>query len=90
MRPADRAFADAELFVSAWPSVELQIPDIGLADDGEVNFLWKGPELHVDLGFYGDGTFSYFARVRDGIRHADDDVAAGLGLPSDLLAILKA
>ena len=89
-RPEDRAFADAEEFVTAWRPVEIQMPDVGLADDGEVNFLWKGPELHVDLGFYGDGTFSYFARDGDGVRYADDDVVAGLGLPPDLLALLKA
>lgn len=88
--PTQRAFDDAEAFVNAWPSVRLQKPDVGLADDGEVNFLWKGPELHVDLGFYGDGTFSYFARDRDGTRHAGDDLNASDGLPENLVAILKA
>ena len=88
--PAESTFNDAKEFVTAWPSVKLLMPDVGLADDGEVNFLWKGRELHVDLGFYGDGTFSYFARDRDGVRYADDDVAAGCGLPEKLIAILKA
>ena len=89
-RPVDRAFADAQRFVSAWPSVDLPMPDVGLADDGEVNFLWQGPQLHVDLGFFGDGTFSCFARAPGGVRIAVDDVAAELGLPPDLQAILKA
>ena len=89
-RPADRAFADAQRFVSAWPSVDLPMPDVGLADDGEVNFLWQGPQLHVDLGFFGDGTFSCFARAPGDVRIAVDDVAAELGLPPDLQAILKA
>ena len=89
-RPADRAFTDAQRFVSAWPSVDLPMPDVGLADDGEVNFLWQGPQLHVDLGFFGDGTFSCFARAPGGVRIAVDDVAAELGLPPDLQAILKA
>ena len=89
-RPSDRAFADALSFVSAWTTAALPMPDVGLADDGEVNFLWQGPELHVDLGFYGDGTFSCFARAPGGVRFAADDVAAELGLPPDLQAILKA
>ena len=88
--PLDRAFDDAEEFVTAWPSVALQMPNVGLAEDGEVNFLWEGRGLHVDLGFYGDGTFSYFARDPGGLRYAGDDVAAVLGLPADLIAILKA
>ena len=89
-RPAVRAFDDAEEFVGAWPSVSLQMPNVGLADDGEVNFLWKSSGTHVDLGFYGDGTFSYFARDCGGVKYAGDEVAAHVGLPAELLAIIKA
>ena len=88
--PVISAFEDAMAFVRAWPREALVMPDVGLADDGEVNFLWKGVDLHVDLGFYGDGTFSYYAKDGDGEEYADDDVAATVGLPEDLLAILKA
>ena len=88
--PVISAFEDAMAFVRAWPGEALVMPDVGLADDGEVSFLWKGVDLHVDLGFYGDGTFSYYAKDGDGEEYADDDVAATVGLPEDLLAILKA
>ena len=88
--PSDSAFGDAEVFVLAWPADALHIPDVGLADDGEVNFLWKSRDLHVDLGFYGDGTFSYYAKSLGGVEHSDDDVPAGSGLPAVLLALLKA
>ena len=88
--PTDRTFDDAVQFVNAWPSEEILPPDVGLADDGEVNFLWKRAGLHVDLGFYGDGTFSYYARDGAGIPYRDDDVPAHAGLPTELIAILKA
>ena len=87
--PDERAFDDAVMFARAWSSDTIRIPDVGLADDGEVNFLWKGADVHVDLGFYGDGTFSYYARDGDGKEYTDDDVPACVGLPTDLLAILK-
>ena len=88
--PDERAFEDAVTFVKAWSSSTIRMPDVGLADDGEVNFLWEGADMHVDLGFYGDGTFSYYARDGDRKEYTDDDVPAHVGLPKDLLAILKA
>lgn len=88
--PQERAFDDAEAFVEAWSSNALRTPDVGLADDGEVNFLWEGAGMHVDLGFYGNGTFSYYAKDGDGKEYTDDGVPAHVGLPTDLLAILKA
>ena len=88
--PDERAFEDAVTFVKAWSSNTIRMPDMGLADDGEVNFLWEGADMHVDLGFYGDGTFSYYARDGDRKEYTDDDVPAHVGLPKDLLAILKA
>ena len=88
--PDERAFEDAVTFVKAWSSSTIRMPDVGLADDGEVNFLWEAADMHVDLGFYGDGTFSYYARDGDRKEYADDDVPAHVGLPKDLLAILKA
>ena len=51
----ERAMVDAEQFVKAWPGPPVAKPDVGLADDGEVNFYWKHRGAHVDLGFFGDG-----------------------------------
>ena len=79
IRPKDQAFIDAQNFVSAWPSEGIPMPNVGLADDGEVNFLWEGSGLHVDLGFFGDGTYSCYARA-PGIRVAIDEVSAGYGI----------
>lgn len=41
-----------------------KIPSLNLAEDGEINFFWSDPELYLDLGFYGDGTYSYYAKTR--------------------------
>ena len=79
IRPKDQAFIDAQNFVSTWPSEGIPMPNVGLADDGEVNFLWEGPRLHVDLGFFGDGTYSCYARA-PGIRVRVDEVSARHGI----------
>ena len=66
------------------------MPDIGLADDGEVNFLWKDKGVHVDLGFHGTRKFSYFARGRDGRRLHGDNLPVSEGLPVEVVNLFKA
>ena len=84
----DRALADAEQFVQAWPRTAVARPDVGLANDGEVSFFWRHKGAQVDLGFFGDGTYSYFAKDRHGERSFGDDVPAGEGLADELSLIL--
>ncbi len=87
--PDPRAFRDARAFVLQLPNALTHLPDIGLAHDGEVNFLWQDDVgLHVDLGFYGSGTFSYFARDQQGKEYLGNEWRAADGLPSDLAALL--
>ncbi len=90
--PAEQAFADARLFIESLPLNIIPLPAIGLADDGEINFLWKTNDVHLDLGFYGTGTYSYFAK-RQGQRFHGDQVASSQGLPDsikDLFEVLSA
>ena len=87
--PCPQAIRDARTFILNLPRVLTDLPDIGLADDGEVNFLWKGAGLHIDLGFYGSGTFSYYARDEDGKEYLADECRVSDGLPSDLTALLS-
>ena len=88
--PTEQAFDDARLFIRRLPPVAIHLPDVGLADDGEVNFLWKQNGLHIDLGFYGTGAFSYFARTADGRKFYGDDIPAANGLPYDISNLIRA
>lgn len=87
--PDDVAFRDAGAFVNRLPFPLAALPHISLADDGEVNFAWDDG-LHIDLGFYGTGTFSYYARSADGREHFGDDVPADSALPPVLESLLRA
>ena len=59
------------------------------ADDGEVNFLWKNAPVHVDLGFYGTGTYSYFACHTDGREFIGEAEPARKGLLSEVIQLLQ-
>ena len=70
--PTEQAFKDARAFLINLSPIKILPPSIGAADDGEINFLWKFCLVHIDLGFYGDGTYSYFARDPDGNNYYGD------------------
>ena len=87
--PTDQAFKDALKFVTLLPIFMSKLPYISLANDGEVNFGWKSDAMHIDLGFYGDRTYSCFARGNDGSEWLGDDIPVALPLPDELFALLS-
>ena len=61
--PKPDAIADALAFIDQLPS-DLSLPDTVYAPgDGEVMFQWQRPETLIEIGFYGDDTVSWFARL---------------------------
>ena len=87
--PLQDAFADAESFVERLPTPLRFIPHVSLADDGEINFYWNGDGIYVDLGFYGTGSYSYFAIDQRGRKYHGDDVPVGGTVPAALAGILS-
>ena len=79
--PDPAAFTDAEAFVERMPRPLRATPHISLAGDGELNFAWNGDRMYVDLGFYGTGSYSFFARDPEGRKYHGDDVPAGNQYP---------
>jgi hypothetical protein len=68
------------------PLTTTGMPTINVASDGEVNFSWSGANTHIDLGFFGNGTYSYYGRGA-GIEAFGENVAAKDAVPKDLLKI---
>ena len=87
--PSDKAFKDARTFIYALPMSSIPLPHLSFADDGEINFYWGQNGIHIDLGFYGTGTYSYYACGRDEEGFYDDDVPISSGLPGAVLALLS-
>ena len=88
--PSPQAWRDARTFVLNLPEPLTQLPNIGLASDGEINFLWKQGGLHIDLGLYGSGTFSYYARDEVGREYFGDAGSVVDGLPAKVAALITA
>ena len=88
--PSAQAFEDAHLFIHRSTLNSIPTPEVKLADDGEINFLWTGNKVHVDLGFYGTGAFSYFARGSDERRLHGECVSASKGLPQEIVTLFAA
>ncbi len=86
--PAPAAFTDAKAFVERMPRPLRATPHISLAGDGEINFAWNGDRIYVDLGFYGTGTYSFFARDLEGRKYHGDDVPARKPIPEALKQML--
>lgn len=89
--PKQSARDDAEVFASFNAGLlEMALPRISAASDGEVNYYWKNARGLLDLGFYGDGTYSFYAELADGREFAADEVAINQALPNELIQLFKA
>lgn len=88
--PKASAFEDARAFVLTLPLMQIDRPSIHVAADGEVNFEWKGPDFHIDLGFYGDDLFSYYATKQGCQPLLGDDIPVKDGIPKELIEFASA
>lgn len=65
------------------------MPNVNPVEDGELNLCWRKDNLMIDLGFYGDGKYSYFARDFDGNEYKNDKVKVSEALPKELEKLIK-
>jgi hypothetical protein len=84
--PAAQAFNDAESFILKLPLNRTGMPTINVASDGEVNFCWSNDQARIDLGFFGNGTYSFYGSS-GGNEVVGEEVAADSPVPTDLLKI---
>lgn len=61
--PTNQAICDAENFIRTTDWERLSAPYITAAADGEINFWWDRDGVTLDLGFFGDGSYAYFAKI---------------------------
>jgi len=88
--PSSLAFDDARDFILTLPLTLITQPSIYVASDGEVNFQWSGDDFKIDLGFYGDGKFSFYAEKAGHASVVGDDLPVGVGLPSNVVGFAAA
>jgi hypothetical protein len=83
--PNETAFQNARDFVLTLPLNRIVKPAIHVASDGEVNFQWSGPDFQIDLGFYGNGKFSFYAAKEGYEPIIGDEVSVKEGIPKSLV-----
>ncbi len=89
--PTEQAYEDAKRFIRLLPLSKIHVPEIYFPHDGEITFLWDEQDcgLYVDLGFYGDETYSYFATDDSGKELMEGKASICQELPDDLVDMLK-
>lgn len=80
---------DAEKFSRLLSFDQVHAPHISLASDGEINFLWMLQDFRLDLGFYGDGTYSYYGRTTNGEEFMADDQPFDKALPDKIIQLIR-
>lgn len=84
-----QAIEDAVVLVSNFPN-NIKPPKVSVAEDGEVNFDWTYPDsIRLDLGVYGTGTYSYFAKFKNGTELIQNNVSISAHLPIIVLQALS-
>lgn len=91
--PKRQAVIDAISFLDRKPA-DIQAPYPQLSSDGEVGLYWKTATVFADIGFYGDGEYSYYGRcvLAPGvsIEAGEDHCSVGTDRwPPQLLEILN-
>jgi hypothetical protein len=87
--PSQAAVRDAECFTRLLAHDDIYAPSISLATDGEINFFWMLPHFRLDLGFYGDGTYSYYGTTTTGDEFLADEVSVSTPLPAQILQLIR-
>jgi hypothetical protein len=88
--PSRRTLKEAEVFARYLFGLgRIDAPYISPSSDGEVNFYWKTNNLLLDLGFFGDGTYSYYARLPNGRELIEDEAPLDKTLPSEVIDLIS-
>lgn len=91
--PSLESVLDAFSFLAMRP-VDMPFPFPQIASDGEVGLYWHTGQIHAEIGFYGDGDLSYYARYTPTEGEFEecgrDDYGLDTGCwPQDLMLILN-
>lgn len=88
-RPSEVAVTDAIQFIQKLRTgLKSAIPMV--SSDGEVGLFWKDQENYIDIGFYGDGLYSLYAKLSNGDELLLDDVDINEEINDQLSDALRA
>lgn len=87
--PTRSAIDEALAFIELLP-LRARLPRPMVSGDGEVGFYWKTDDCYIDVGFFGDGTISYYGRSgRVELEARGPEPFNRHALPKDLLDVIN-
>jgi hypothetical protein len=87
--PNSNTIKEAEIFARYLFGIgPIVSPYISASADGEVNFYWKTRDWMIDLGFFGDGIYSYYARFENGHEILEDGADLNQPLPQEVIELI--
>lgn len=86
--PSRQAIEDAKDFIHLLRDFKIILPYISLANDGEINFCWKDNDFILDLGFYGDKTYSFYLKTTEGKKFHGDEIQVCSNIPQEILDVV--
>jgi len=63
-------------------------PRPGVSGDGEISLFWESDDIFVDIGFLGDGKYTFYARDSQAIEYFKDDIELKDPIPEALLNLI--
>ena len=79
---------DAIKFINKLPS-NTTVPRPGLSGDGEISLFWEDNGVYIDIGFFGDGKYTLYAKDSQEIEYLRDDIDLSDPLPDALLNLIR-
>jgi hypothetical protein len=90
LAPTSASIEEAELFARYLFGIgSIVAPYISASGDGEVNFYWKTRDWMIDLGFFGDGLYSYYVRFENGHEIIEDGTCLSQPLPQEIVELIS-
>lgn len=89
LAPTHATIEDAESFTCYLFSLgPIMTPHICASGDGAIDFYWKQNGFTLDLGFAGDGSYSYYANLPNGQEMIEDEAALNEHLPQSIVDLI--
>lgn len=61
----------------------------GLSGDGEIGLFFRGTSRFIDIGFRGDGNYSFYSRCYNNIEYFGDNLPINEPIPDDVMKALQ-
>jgi hypothetical protein len=88
--PTQSTIKDAEIFTRYLFTIgQIIAPYISASGDGEINFYWKRDDFLIDLGFAGNGSYSYYANLPNNCEIIADEASLRQSLPQEIISFIS-